>query len=127
MATSLLKLTMTASKPTTTAGPAATNFFRVVPAGGYTGQLSYVIDDVDWLNDAGVNVAVGGLVPATADNGYYMLYINGQLQEGNVVTTVTADDVTITFGAATDIDEGKIIALSVVNFEPDTSAPTITG
>lgn len=124
---SLLKLSMTALAPTTTANPTVTRFFRTAPEGGYTGQLSYTIDDTDWVGDSGAPVAEHGLVPATADNGYYNLFINGQLQEGNVVTTVTVDAVTITFTEATTIEEGKIISLVVTNFEPDTSAPVITG
>lgn len=127
MPTSLLKLTMTSSQPTTTAYPTALRYFNTVPAGGYTGSNTYTIDDVDWVDDAGESVAEGGLVPATADDGYYMLFINGALQEGNVLTGVTADDVTITFTNPTDIEEGKIIALVVTNFDPETSAPVITG
>ncbi len=125
MPTSLLKLTMTASKPTTTAKPTATSFFHT--STGHTGALTYTIDDTAWVDDSGTQVAEGGLVPAAANNGYYLLFINGELQEGDVVTTVTTTEVTITFGAATDIDAGKIIALVVTNFEPDTSAPTISG
>lgn len=127
MATSLLKLTMTATQPTTTAVPTALRFFNTAPAGGYTGSATYTIDDVDWVDDTGTAVAAGGLTPATADNGYYNLFINGQLQEGDVVTTVTTDAVTITFGAETTIEEGKIIALAVTNFSPVTTAPVITG
>lgn len=118
---------MTASQPTTTAKPVAHNYFRTAPVGGYTGSATYTIDDVDWVDDTGTNVAIGGLIPATADNGYYRLFINGELQEGDVVTSVTADDVTITFGAVTTIEAGKIIALAVTNFAPETSAPVISG
>jgi len=127
MATSLLKLTMTSSKPTTLAQPTAINYFNTAPTGGYTGSATYTIDDIDWVDDAGVAVTAGNLTPAAANNGYYRLFINGELQEGNVVTTVTATAVTITFDASTTIDEGKIIALEVTNFNPDTSIPTITG
>lgn len=127
MATSLLKLTMTASKPTTLAQPEVLRFFNTAPVGGYTGSATYTIDDTSWVDDSGTAVAEGGLVPAEADNGYYLLFINGQLQEGNVVTEVTADAVTITFDAVTTIDAGKILSLVVTNFDPDTSAPTITG
>ena len=118
---------MTASQPTTTTQPTAINYFRIAPVGGYTGSATYTIDDIDWLNDNGVNVAPGGLVPAVLNNGYYRLYINGELQEGNVVTTVTTTAVTITFAAVTTIDAGKIIALAVTNFAPNTTAPIITG
>lgn len=125
MPTSLLKLTMTASKPTTTAKPAATNFFYT--SVGHTGSATYTINDTSWVDDSGTAVTDGGLVTASANNGYYALFINGQLQEEGVITSVTADAVTITFGAATDIEAGKIISLAVINFAPDTSAPTITG
>ncbi|MET0017114.1 DUF4183 domain-containing protein [Oscillibacter sp.] len=127
MATSLLKLSMTALAPTTTAKPTALRFFNTAPTGGYTGAATYTIDDTDWIDDTGTGVAAGGLVPATANNGYYNLFINGQLQEGNVVTTVTTTAVTITFSAATTIEEGKIITLAVTNFAPETTAPVITG
>lgn len=127
MATSLLKLTMTASKPTTDAKPTAYTYFNTAPEGGYTGSATYTIDDVDWVDKNGDSVGEGALVPATALNGYYLLFINGELQEGNVVTSVTADAVQITFDAITTIEEGKIIALVVTNFAPDTSAPTVTG
>ena len=127
MATSLLRIIMTASQPTTTVNAAAINFFNPAPVGGYTGSASYVIDDVDWIDDSGNPVAAGGLIPAAADNGYYQLFINGQLQEGDVVTSVTTTAVTITFGEVTTIEEGKIISLVVTNFAPDTTAPIITG
>ncbi len=126
MPTSLLKLTMTASQPTTTAQPTALKFFNTAPTGGYTGAATYTIDDVDWIDDSGTAVAAGGLTPAAANNGYYLLFINGALQEGNVVTSVTATAVTITFAASTTIEEGKIIALVVTNFDPETTAPTVT-
>ncbi|MPM05129.1 hypothetical protein SDC9_51415 [bioreactor metagenome] len=125
MATSLLKLTMTATKPTTTAEPAVTNFFHT--STGHTGAVTYTIDDTAWVDDSGTQLLEGGLVPAIANNGYYQLYINGELQEGDVVETVTTTAVTITFGETTTIDAGKIVALVVTNFQPDTSAPTITG
>lgn len=127
MATSLLKLSMTASEPTTTAHPVVSNYFNTVPLGGYVGAATYTIDDVDWVDDEGNAVAAGGLVPVAANNGYALLFINGALQEKAVLTSVTATSVTITFGAVTNILAGKIIAISVANFAPATTAPTISG
>lgn len=127
MPTTLLKLSMTASQPTTTAKPDISRFFHTVPAGGYTGSATYTINDVNWVNDSGTDLTAGQLVPATTDNGSYQLFINGELQEGDILTTVTTTAVTITFDAVTTIDEGKIIALAVTNFAPETTAPTITG
>lgn len=125
MATTLLKLSVTASQPTTTAKPDVTRFFHTVPAGGYTGAATYTIADASWIDDSGATVGAGGLVPVTANNGFYELFINGQLQEGDILA-VTTTDVTLTFGGNTDIAAGKIIALAVTNFTPETSAPTIT-
>ena len=127
MPTSLLKLTMTASQPTTTVEPTIHRYFHITPTGGHTGSATYTIDDVDWIDDTGTAVAEGALVPATADNGYYQMFINGELQEGNIITSVTATEVVITFASTTTIDEGKILALIVTNFAPETSAPVITG
>lgn len=118
---------MTATAPTTTAKPAVLHFFNTAPEGGYTGLSAYTINSNQWVDDTGTTLAADSLTPASASNGYYNLYINGQLQEGSVVTSVTAAAVTITFGAETTIDEGKIITLVVTNFAPETAAPVITG
>lgn len=114
---------MTATAPTTTTVPTVLRYFRT--STGYSGADHYDIPAADWLDDTGSTP--GALVPAATDNGYYNLYINGQLQEGDVVTSVTTTSATITFGAVTTIDAGKIITLVVTNFEPVTTAPDITG
>lgn len=125
MATSLLKLVMTASQPTTKAKPSVTNFFNTVPVGGYTGT-TIEINDVNWVDDTGTPVIAAGLVTAATDNGYYTLFINGQMQEASVIG-VTTTKVTLTFASSVTIDAGKVIALAVTNFAPDTTAPVITG
>lgn len=127
VATTLLKLIMNTPQSINTAIPTVLRYFHTVPSGGYTGAATYTIKDEYWVNSAGAAVAEHGLTPATARNEYYLLYINGMLQKGNVVTSVTTDDVTITFGAATTIEEGKIITLAVTNFAVSTAVPTVTG
>jgi len=122
---SLLKLKMTATAPTTTAKPDVKRFFNTVPGGGYTGADHYDIPVANWVDDAGS--PAGTLAVAETDNGYYTLFINGQLQEGGVVTTVTTTSATITFAENTTIEAGKVIALVVTNFDPETTAPDITG
>lgn len=127
MATSLLKLSMTATKPTTETKPTVTNFFNIAPQGGYTGSQTYTINDVNWIDDTGTAVTAGGLETIVTNNGYALLFINGTLQESSVLTSITATSIIITFGGLTEIEEGKIITVSIVNFNPDTSAPIITG
>lgn len=125
MATSLLKLTMTASAPTTTANPTVKRFFYT--STGLTGAATYTIDDTSWLDDSGTALLAGGLTPVTSNNGFAQLFINGVLQEGDVLSDLTTTAVEITFGAATDIESGKIIVLAVTNFAPTTTAPVVTG
>ncbi len=125
MALSLLKIVMTASQPTTTAHPLVENFFHIVPSGGLTGTV-FTIDDEDWIDDTGTAVAIGGLSTVTTDNGYAQLTINGALQEAGVLTTLSADEVQITFPTSTTIEEDKLIVLTVTNFAPVTTAPTIS-
>ncbi len=127
MALSLLKIaiTMTASQPTTTAYPTVKNFFHIVPAGGYSNTV-ITIDDEDWIDDTGTAVAVGGLTPVTTNNGYAQLMINGAVQEAGVLTTLSVDEVVITFTASTTIDADELIVLTVTNFAPVTTAPIIS-
>lgn len=125
MATSLLKLTMTASQPTTTAVPTATQYFYT--STGLTGSATYTITDTDWIDDDGNAVTAGNLTTISTDNGYSQVFINGQLQEGGITTSLAATGLTITFDASTDIEAGKIISIVVVNFAPSTTAPIITG
>lgn len=127
MATSLLKLSMTASQPTTTANPENVNYFNTVPVAGYIGSATYTIDDVDWVDDNGNPVVAGGLKTIKSNNGYAQLFINGALQESATLTSITPNSITITFGAITNITAGKIITVSIANFGPETTAPIITG
>lgn len=128
---SLLKLTMTASAPTTTSNPTVSRFFHTAPAGGHTGALTYTLTadgtTDGWIDDNGAAVIATGITTIAANNGYYQLFINGALQEESVLTSVSDTSVVITFDANTTIEEGKIITLVVSNFAPTTTAPVITG
>jgi len=125
MALTLLKLTMSSSALTTTTNPEIKNYFYQVPAGGLT-NTTFSIDDTSWLDDTGTLVAEGGLTPVSADNGFAQLFINGELQEHGVLTTVSATVVEFGFAASTTIEENKWIVLTVTNFDPDTSTPVIS-
>lgn len=127
MPVTLLKLSMTATAPTTQTFPTASGFFNTAPVGGYTGSASYTIADIDWVDDSGSAVTAGSLIPVTTDDGYVSLYINGQLQESDMLTVLSTTEATITFDSTTTIEEGKIISLIVTNFAPITTAPIISG
>lgn len=125
MALELLKLSMSASQPTTTTNPSVKNFFYQVPAGGLT-NTSFTVEDTSWIGDDGNAVAEGGLATVSTDNGFAQLTINGELQEANVLTTLTATEVVFGFTDSVTIEEDKWIVLTVTNFAPVTTAPIIS-
>ncbi|HWS30675.1 MAG TPA: DUF4183 domain-containing protein [Clostridia bacterium] len=125
MALQLLKLVMSATQPTTTTHPDVKSFFYQVPAGGLT-NTTFTIPDTNWTGDDGITVAAGGLAVVASDNGYVQLTINGQLQEADVLTTLSATQVVIDFPTSTTIEENKWIVLTVTNFSPVTTAPIIS-
>lgn len=125
MALQLLKLVMSATQPTTTTHPDVKNFFYQVPTGGLT-NTTFTIPDTSWKGDDGVNLSAGGLAVVSTDNGYAQLTINGQLQEADVLTTLSATQVVFGFPTSTTIEENKWVVLTVTNFAPITTAPVIS-
>ncbi len=117
MAAALLKLLVTASAANTThTVPTAIRYFYTVVASHIvSGTLT--IPAASFVDDT--NTAISSITTATANDGYYQLYINGQLQEGGLYT-VTANNVVVT--DATNIDENQIVSLVVNNFAPTTSS-----
>jgi hypothetical protein len=125
MALQLLKLIMSATQPTTTTHPDVKNFFYQVPTGGLT-NTTFTIPDTSWKGDDGVNLLSGELAVVASNNGYAQLIINGQVQEANVLTTLSTTQVVFEFPTSTTIEENKWIVLTVTNFAPITTAPVIS-
>ncbi|HMM32827.1 MAG TPA: DUF4183 domain-containing protein [Clostridia bacterium] len=125
MALQLLKLIMSATQPTTTTHPDVKNFFYQVPTGGLT-NTTFTIPDTSWKGDDGVNLLSGELAVVASNNGYAQLIINGQVQEANVLTTLSTTQVEFEFPTSTTIEENKWIVLTVTNFAPITTAPVIS-
>jgi hypothetical protein len=119
MAKKLLKLVMSATT-TTNVVPTVLRYFY--PATASISTTSFVILASKFLKDNG-NLATA-IVTRTANNGYYMLYVNGQLQQSGIYT-VTAASVTIAATAAITIPASGIVSLAVTNFAPS-STTTIT-
>jgi len=120
MATQLFKLSVTASQPTTTTVPTDLRYFYTFTA-DFTGTTT-TLNATDFVNDTGT--AVTAFTTAAADNGYYQLYINGQLQQSGVYA-VTSASIVLTFDAASTIYANTVLSLVVTNFDPNTTAPTI--
>ena len=65
----------------------------------------------------------GNLTTATADNGYYMLFINGVLQQSSLYT-VSGDGSQVVITDAATIPVGAPITLVVTNFAPVSDSDT---
>ena len=115
----LFKLAIAAQTTTTvTTNPAVERYFYTLnPAhidqGVLTIPANAFVDDED--------APVAEITLATDDNGYYLLFINGVLQQEDLYT-VAADEVVIT--EADTIPEGVVITLVVTNFVPDADSQT---
>lgn len=115
----LFKLAIAAQTTTTvTTNPAVERYFYTlnpahVDQGVLTIPANAFVDDED--------APVAEITLATDDNGYYLLFINGVLQQEDLYT-VAADEVVIT--EADTIPEGAVITLVVTNFVPDADSQT---
>ena len=119
MAASLFKLAITAESTTTvTTEPSVLNYFYTLdPAHIDEGTLT--IPATAFVDDQGD--AVTTITLAATDNGYYLLFINGVLQQDSLYT-VSANNVVVQDAAT--IPEDAPITLSVINFAPDADTQT---
>jgi len=125
MATELFKLVISAETTTdTNTNPEVEKYFYNLREDERTGD-TITIPAAQFTDDEGT-VIVGNLTPIATDNGYYLLFINGVLQQSSLYT-VSGDgsQVEITEGSTIPVDAP--IVLVVNNFAPtSTSATTIT-
>ncbi|OXS56201.1 hypothetical protein B1A99_20760 [Cohnella sp. CIP 111063] len=109
----------------TTANPAVSKYFYVVPAPvTVTNAAPLALAATSFFTDAGV--AATAFEAVAADNGYRTVYINGVPQMDGLITlststlTLTPED-----GESIDLDENTPIVLEIVNLDPETTV-TIT-
>lgn len=99
--------------------PTVSNYFyKVIASGSYS---IYVISATSFQTNTGG--AAASLTTMTDSNGYYLLYVNGVLQQGNYYT-VASDNVTITKttgGTNFNLKLSAPITLTVTNFAPVTT------
>jgi len=119
MAVTLFKLAISAESTTTvTTEPTVLNYFYTLdPAHIDAGTLT--IPANAFVDDQGDTVTT--ITLADADTGYYLLFINGVLQQEGLYS-VTANNVVIQ--DADTIKEDSPITLSVINFTSDADTQT---
>lgn len=76
------------------------------------------------FTDGSGNVMTGNLTTAAANNGYYLLFINGVLQQSSLYT-VSGDGSQVVITDAATIPVGAPITLVVTNFAPTSDSDTI--
>jgi len=115
----LFKLAITAETTTTvlTKPDVKKYFYLMDPQHLDQGVLTIPADA--FVDDDGNPVTE--IATATPDNGYYLLFINGVLQQESLYT-VTSGNVQIT--EADDIEEESPIVLVVTNFAPEADSQT---
>lgn len=122
MSTQLFKLVIDAATTTdTTLNPAIEKYFYELRETERTGGV-VTIPATQFIDDDG-NVMTGNLTPATATNGYYLLFINGVLQQSSLYT-VSTDGSQVVINDAATVPVGAPITLIVNNFAPVSDSDT---
>ncbi|MFA5658208.1 MAG: DUF4183 domain-containing protein [Oscillospiraceae bacterium] len=122
MAKQLFKLVMTA-ETSTVAKPTTTRLFYKTESVVGTGLT--IVSSKFW-DDDGTLLASNSITQQTASNGYYLLFVDGVLQQSSTYT-ITSAQVTISAGGDTmDIPVSAPITLAVTNFAP-VSSTIVTG
>lgn len=117
MALKIFKPVITATATDMKVKPTIKRYFYEKAAGDpTTGDLT--ISATSFTDDTGTTVTTDITYVTDTNNGYYLLFINGLLQEsGSLTVNSTAKTVTIPGGGA--IGVGVPIALVVNNFAPE--------
>ncbi|SCG83158.1 hypothetical protein DW1_1588 [Proteiniborus sp. DW1] len=126
MATTLFKLVMNAVTTTITdTNPEVEKYFYKLRNNEVVGS-TIVIPAVQFTDDAG-NTMTGNLVTTDPDNGYYLLFVNGALQQSSLFTVSTNGSQVEILTQASTVPISAPITLVVNNFAPSsTSTTTVT-
>lgn len=125
MATQLFKLVIGATTTTDTdINPAVDKYFYELREDERTGG-TVTIPAIQFTDSNG-DIMTGNLTTAAASNGYYLLFINGVLQQSSLYT-VSSDGSQVVITDAATIPVGAPITLIVNNFAPvSDSSTTVT-
>lgn len=121
MAKKLFRLAMSA---TTLTAPTVSRYFYSATA-AVSQTAAYSILRSKFVKDNGSAVTSVGLVTAIANNGYYLLFVNGELQQSSIFTVTGGNTggVTLLSGLSggITIPLSGVVTLAVTNFAPTTS------
>ncbi|OPJ56233.1 DUF4183 domain-containing protein [Alkalithermobacter paradoxus] len=122
MATELFKLKVYAETTTdTNANPEVVKYFYTLSESEIQGS-TITIPATEFVDDDG-NPVTENLLTVNENNGYYLLFINGVLQQSSLYTVSTdGSNVVITEGDTVPI--GAPIVLVVNNFAPESTSTT---
>ncbi|WP_349948398.1 DUF4183 domain-containing protein [Lacrimispora sp. BS-2] len=122
MATQLFKLVIDATTTTDTAiNPEVDKYFYELREDERTGG-TITIPATQFTDNNG-DIMTGNLTTAATDNGYYLLFINGVLQQSSLYTVSTDGSQVVITDAAT-VPVGAPITLIVNNFAPVSDSTT---
>lgn len=122
MAIQLFKLAIDATTTTDIdVSPETINYFYLLNEDERTAGV-LTIPATKFIDDAG-DIMTGNLTTATTDNGYYLLFINGVLQQSGLYSVET-DGSEVTVNNAETIPVGAPITLVVTNFVPTSDSDT---
>ncbi|MBU5255756.1 DUF4183 domain-containing protein [Tissierella praeacuta] len=122
MATKLFKLAIDAVTTTDTdLKPEIKQYFYELREDERTGS-TLTIPANQFIDDAG-NAITGNLTTKSTDNGYYLLFINGTLQQSSLFA-VSADGSQVVITEAATVPVGAPITLIVNNFAPASDSTT---
>jgi len=125
MSTQLFKLVMSAVTTTDTdTNPEVEKYFYDLREDERTGD-TITIPAEQFIDDAG-NTMTGNLATVASDNGYYLLFVNGVLQQSSLFT-VSGGGSQVAITQASTVPVSAPITLIVNNFAPNsTSTTTVT-
>ncbi len=122
MAAQLFKLAIDATTTTDVEiNPEIEKYFYLLNEDDRTDDI-LTIPAAKFIDDAG-NIMTGNLTTAATNNGYYLLFINGVLQQSSLYT-VSVDGSQVTVNDAETIPVGAPITLIVTNFAPTSDSDT---
>lgn len=120
MAVQLYKLAISATVQTTVdTKPEVLKYFYILNPDDITGDV-LTIPAASFTDENGDTVTT--ITEAAADNGYYMLFINGVLQQDALYTVSTTE---VVVQDADAIEENATVILVVTNFAPEANS-TVT-
>ncbi len=122
MAIQLFKLAIDATTTTEVdVKPEIEKYFYLLNEDDRTGGI-LTIPATKFIDDAG-DIMTANLTTATTDNGYYLLFINGVLQQSSLYT-VDVDGSQVTVNDTETVPVGAPITLIVTNFAPSADSDT---